>query len=212
MLGERMGWYDIFSRFYDSSLEALYVDARRSACEALDLQLGQTVLDLPCGTGQSFEGLVSGVGTEGAVLGMDLSDGMLRRARARVERHGWTNVFLGKADVHAVDPALLQQVRGEPVVLDRLHVFLGLSAFPRWEAAFERLWDLLRPGGRCVVVDCHAERPSLRGRMVNLVARAEIQRKTWEPLEQRAQAYERRELPSRREHGGKLVLATGIEP
>lgn len=212
MVGAPMGWYDLFSRFYDSSLEALYVDARRSACEALDLQPGQTVLDVPCGTGQSFDGLVAAVGSAGTVLGVDLSKGMLRKARARVDRHGWTNVFLGEADVHAVDTAWLEQLRGEPVMLDRLHVFLGLSAFPRWEEAFDRLWSLLRPGGRCVVVDCYAERPNLRGRMVNLVARAEIQRKTWQPLERLAQAYELRELPSLREHGGQLVLATGVKP
>lgn len=207
-----MGWYDLFSRFYDASLEALYVDARRAACEALDLAPGQTVLDLPCGTGQSFEGLVSGVGTEGAVLGLDLSAGMLRKAEDRVQRHGWTQVFVAQADVHAVDAALLERMRGRPVVLDRLHVFLGLSAFPRWEQAFERLWGLLRPAGRCVVVDCHAERPTFQGRMVNLVARAEIQRKTWQPLEALAEAYERRELPSQRQHGGQLVLATGLKP
>ncbi|MCX4241136.1 class I SAM-dependent methyltransferase [Paraliomyxa miuraensis] len=207
-----MGWYDFFSRFYDRSLEALYVDARRRACEALELRPGQTVLDLPCGTGQSLDGLAAGVGTEGTVIGLDFSEGMLQRAKARVERNGWTQVHLGQADVHAVDAARLGQVRGEPVVLDRLHVFLGLTAFPRWEAAFERLWGLLRPGGRAVVVDCHAERPTFQGRMVNLVARAEIQRKVWLPLERLAEGYERRELPSRREHGGQLVLAVGVKP
>lgn len=207
-----MGWYDLFSRFYDASLEALYVDARTTACEALQLAPGQAVLDLPCGTGQSLPGLVAGVGSQGAVLGLDFSAGMLRRAQARVERNGWTQVFLDRTDVHEVDAARLAHVRGEPLVLDRLHVFLGLSAFPRWEQAFERLWALLRPGGRCVVVDCHAERPGVRGRMVNLVARAEIQRKTWLPLETVAEGFERRELPSRREHGGQLVLATGIKP
>jgi ubiquinone/menaquinone biosynthesis C-methylase UbiE len=206
-----MGWYDLFSRFYDASLAELYVDTRRAACEALDLAPGLTVLDLPCGTGQAFEGLVDGVGTEGAVLGIDFSEGMLRQARARVERHGWTEVHLGHADVHDVDAARLEQVRGQPVELDRLHVFLGLSAFPRWEQAFARLWELLRPGGRCVIVDCHAERPGFQGRMVNLVARAEIQRKTWLPLEAVAEQYERRELPSRRQHGGQLFLATGVK-
>ena len=90
-----MGWYDFFARFYDSSVEKLYVGAREAACEALELRPGQTVLDLPCGTGQAFEGLVAGVGDEGAVLGLDLSAGMLHKAHARVEAHGWSQVFLG---------------------------------------------------------------------------------------------------------------------
>lgn len=207
-----MSWYDFFARFYDSSIEKLYVDSRAAACEALDLRPGQTVLDLPCGTGQAFEGLVAGVGEQGVVLGMDLSAGMLQKAHKRVEARGWSNVFLGQADVHTVSTATLEEIRGGPVVLDRLHVFLGLSAFPRWEEAFERLWGLLRPGGRCVVLDSYAARPSFQGRMVNLVAQAQIQRETWTPLQRLAEGFERRELPSLPQHGGTLVLAVGDKP
>lgn len=52
--------------------------------------------------------------------------------------------------------------------MDRLHLLLGLSAFPRWEEAFATLWSVLAPGGRCVVVDVHADPLSFQGRMVNL--------------------------------------------
>lgn len=205
-----MGWYDFFSRFYDSSLEKSYAETRLAACAALDLKRGQTVLDLPCGTGQAFDGLVQGVGEDGTVLGIDYSRGMLGRAQSRIDKAGWSHVHVQQADVHTVDHALLTQMtNGEPVLLDRLHIFLGLSAFPRWEQAFEQLWGLLRPGGRCVVVDCHAEKPTFQGRMVNLVARAEIQRKTWEPLSRLATDYEFSELPSLPEHGGTLILAAG---
>ncbi len=207
-----MGWYDLFSRFYDGSVESLYEETRPLAFEALQLSPGDTVLDLPCGTGQALPGLVAGVGTQGAVIGLDFSSGMLARARARVTEHDWSTVHLGQADVHAVDAAMLERVRGAPVVLDRLHIFCGLSAFPQWELAFERLWDLLRPGGRCVIVDCHAARPSFQGHMVNLVARAHIQRETWRPLEAVATDYQRRELPSQPKHGGTLVLASGNKP
>ncbi len=207
-----MSWYDLFSRFYDASLEPLYREARVAAVEALELQPGLTVLDLPCGTGQALAGLAEGVGPRGAVLGLDRSEGMLRQAQQRLDRQGWSQVHLGQADVHAVDQAMLERIRGADVALDRLHIALGLSAFPRWREAFERLWGLLRPGGRCVIVDCHDPRPGLRGRMVNLIARAEIQRPVWEPLEQRAARYARRELPSVPQHGGQLVLVTGIKP
>lgn len=207
-----MGWYDLFSRFHDSALEKLYVDTRIAACEALDLAPGNTVLDIPCGTGQSLAGLVEGVGPTGTVLGLDASNGMLGKARARIEANGWSQVFVGQCDVHDVTDERLAELRGEPVKLDRLHIFLGLSAFPQWEQAFAVLWDRLRPGGRCVIVDCHAEKPTFQGRMVNLVARATIQRRVWEPLEQVAEGYEFRELPSLPEHGGTLVLATGVKP
>lgn len=203
-----MGWYDLFSRFYDRSLEPLYVEQRARAAEALDLAPGLRVLDLPCGTGLSFDALAPALGPEGHLVGLDLSEGMLAQARLRVERLGLTQVSLARADVMTLGPEL-HPALAEGV--DRLHVFLGMTAFPDPEAAFERLWALLRPGGRCVVVDAHAERLSFQGRMVNLVARADLRRRFWEPLERRAAGFERYALPSLPEHGGEIILATGTK-
>lgn len=200
-----MGWYDFFSGFYDRSLEKLYRDARAAAVEALALAPGLRVLDMPCGTGQSFDGLAAAVGEGGRVVGGDISRGMLKRAERRVGRLGLTQVDVVGTDVHAVAPDLI----GGPV--DRLHVFLGMSAFPRPDEAFERLWSVLRPGGRAVIVDVFTERLGFQGRMVNLVARADIRRRSWEPLEARAApgTFTRRDLPSLKKHGGTLFLAIG---
>ena len=81
-------WYDLFSLVYDRALEDLYAPFRPAAVEALRLTEGARVLDLPCGTGQSFDLLVPAVGPTGAVLGVDASSGMLRRARRRVGQRG----------------------------------------------------------------------------------------------------------------------------
>lgn len=198
-----MGWYDWFANFYDRSLEPLYRDARRAAAEALRVGPDHAVLDLPCGTGQGFNDLAPRCRR---LVGVDLSAGMLRRARQRAGQHGWTHLHLVQRDVHALTPA---DLGGS---IDRLHVFLGLSTFPRWQAAFEHLWQLLAPGGRCVIVDVHAERLGLQGRMVNLVAGADIRRRTWEPLARLAAGFTREDLPRRREHGGQIFLAAGDKP
>jgi len=203
-----MGWYDWFSGFYDRSLEKLYRDARVAAVEALALPAGAAmrVLDLPCGTGQSFDGLAAALGPAGRVIGADLSRGMIGRAGRRCTRLGLTNVETVHADVHA----LTAEAIGGPV--DRLHVFLGMSTFPDPDAAFERLWGLLRPGGRAVIVDVFTDRITFQGRMVNLVARADIRRRSWEPLEKRAVNFGRNDLPSLEQHGGTLFLAVGDKP
>lgn len=203
-----MGWYDLFSGFYDRSLEPLYRESRRAAADALELAPGMAVLDLPCGTGQSFDELAPRLAPGGALLGVDLSEGMLDQAQARIARSRWTGVHVIRADVHALDSDRVHATIGR-ASLDRVHVFLGLTAFPRWEQAFERLWGLLAPGGRMVIVDVHAAKPGLQGHMVNLVARADIRREVWRPLEQVAEGFERRELASRPEHGGQLILAHG---
>lgn len=207
-----MGWYDWFSNFYDDSLEPLYREQRSAAVAALRARPGQTILDLPCGTGQSLDGLAPAVGPDGLVLAADLSAGMLRRAGERAAKRGYTQVRTLHADAHTVDLAALASAAGRPVHVDRLHIFLGLTAFPRWEDAFAHLWDLLAPGGRCVVVDVYSERLGLQGRMVNLVARADIRRPVWTQLEQRARGFERVPLPSRPQHGGQIFLASGDKP
>ena len=45
-----------------------------------------------------------------------------------------------------------------------------------------------------------------------MVARADIRRQTWTPLERLASNYARRELPSIKQHGGQLFLAAGDKP
>lgn len=195
-----MAWYDVFSRFYDASLEPHYRAQRLLAAEALRLEPGLTVLDAPTGTGQSLPHLAEGVGPTGRVIGVDLSAGMVREARRRVAHHGWNHVELHEGSVTALPP-------GPPV--DRVHVFLGMSVFPDPEAAFASLWARLAPGGRCVLVDVHS--PGLQGKLVELLAQADLTRRWWEPLQTHAETYQRVELPSQPLHGGQIWMAVGTK-
>jgi ubiquinone/menaquinone biosynthesis C-methylase UbiE len=206
-----MGWYDLFSNFYDRSLERFYETPRAISVEALRVEPGHTVLDLPCGTGQSLDGLARAVGPQGLVVGVDVSEGMIRRAQARARERGLDRVKLITADVHSLRREMVSAAVGRAVAVDRVHVFLGMSVFPRWSEAFERLWGVLAPGGRCVLVDVYAERLGLAGHFVNLVAQADIRRRFWEPLERVAEGFERTELPPDPRYGGAILLVTGTK-
>jgi demethylmenaquinone methyltransferase/2-methoxy-6-polyprenyl-1,4-benzoquinol methylase len=81
---------------YDLEL-APFEPVRRSAIELLDVQPGDTVLDVGCGTGLSFAGLLAKAGPRGRVIGIDPSPEMLALARERCLRHGWRNVELLEA-------------------------------------------------------------------------------------------------------------------
>lgn len=206
-----MAWYDVFSRFYDTAIESHYREQRAAAAEALDLRPGSVVLDAPCGTGQSFPAFRAAMGDEGTILGADLSPGMLREAQRRVAAAGWSHVHPLRADAGALTLGALREAAGRDVRPDRLHVFLGMSVFPDPDAVFANLWSLLADGGRCVIVDVFAERPGLQGRMVEVVARADIRRRFWEPLERMGRSFEHRSLPTRAEHGGTISLATATK-
>lgn len=202
-------WYDLFALFYDRALEDLYAPYRAEAVKLLRLSNGSRVLDLPCGTGQSLDLLSRAVGAEGAVLGVDRSRGMLRRAHRRVQRAGWANVRLRRADVLSIDAEILAEALPTPGA-DAVLCSLGLTALPDWEAAFDRMFSLLRPGGRFVLFDVHAREPNRQTRAVELVARADLTREAWRPLAAWCGDFERRVLSSDvKTFGGELYVAAG---
>jgi len=207
-----MGYYDLFSLWYDRALEPMYRPHRQAAADALRLGPGLTVLDLPCGTGQSFDRVAPAIAPGGHLIGADFSTGMLRKATARVAANRWDHVTTMHADGRVVSIPQLSEAVGGPVQVDRLLVFLGLTVFEDWRDVFAHLWSLLAPGGRCVLVDCYRERLGFQGRMVNLSARADVRRRAWEGLEEVAEGYERIDLPSGHEHGGQIWLASGDKP
>jgi ubiquinone/menaquinone biosynthesis C-methylase UbiE len=67
---------------------------RRRAVDRLRLRPGDTVVDVGCGTGISFDLLAEGIGPEGQLIGIDVSPDMLDGARRRVASRGWSNVAL----------------------------------------------------------------------------------------------------------------------
>jgi len=78
---------------YDLEL-ALLEPVRRRAVAWLAPRPGDTVLDIGCGTGLSFELLRSAVGDSGHIVGIEQSPQMIDKARQRVQHRGWRNVTL----------------------------------------------------------------------------------------------------------------------
>jgi SAM-dependent methyltransferase len=78
---------------YDLEL-ALFEPIRRRAIAQLALRPGETVLDVGCGTGLSFELLLHGVGAGGRIVGIEQSPEMVARAGQRTREHHWRNVSL----------------------------------------------------------------------------------------------------------------------
>jgi demethylmenaquinone methyltransferase/2-methoxy-6-polyprenyl-1,4-benzoquinol methylase len=95
---------------YDASAE-FTMPLRRRTIALLQLQPGQTVLDVGAGTGLSYALLRAGVGDTGRVLAFEQSPDMFALAEQRVQREGWANVWHANATAETVQlPALADAV------------------------------------------------------------------------------------------------------
>ncbi len=135
------------ARFYDtlSGERLVYRPGRRAAIDLLDVQPGQRVLVVGCGTGLDLPYLAAAVGTDGEVVGVDRSAAMLRRAESKVASAGWPQVRLLNADA-----ADLSGVEGG---FDAVLFTYSLAVIDDWRAAWNGALHRLCPGGKVAVVD-----------------------------------------------------------
>ena len=211
-------WYNGFADFYDSG-ELRYRSCRLELIKQLRLRTGHTVMDVACGTGQNFDLIVQEIGGSGQLIGVDYSTGMLKKAKERIKRHGWSSqgIRLVYAEAVSLNQEMLRTVLADnEQKIDRIICSFGLAVATDWEDVFACMWDVLAPGGRCALMDGYLPNPrgELRPRLVNTLSRtltrADVTRRFWEPLRKRSQDYEERRYPYRL--GTQLVIASGTKP
>ena len=132
--------YDKVASIYDPAmwlyrLAGMRIETYRwRAVEGLCLELGDTVVDLGCGTGLNFRHLQSAVGAGGRIVGVDISPGMLQKARQRAVREGWHNIELVEADISEYQ---------FPGSTDGVLATLALGTVPDYAAIIQRAAETL---------------------------------------------------------------------
>lgn len=135
---------------YDFTANAYYLLGfrefayRKEAIRALNLQRGDTVLEIGCGTGLNFSRLIDCIGPEGKLIGVDLTAEMLKQAADRVRRHSWNNVELVRQDA-ATYPF--------PDQVDGILSTFALTLIPEYDEIVKNGVAALGPNRRFAILD-----------------------------------------------------------
>jgi demethylmenaquinone methyltransferase/2-methoxy-6-polyprenyl-1,4-benzoquinol methylase len=126
---------------------------RRRAVAATGLRSGMAAIDVATGTGKLAGGLADRVGPFGRVLGVDVSAGMLDRARDAGADAPWLEFVVGDALALPADDASF----------DAATIAFGMRNLPDYRRGFREMARVVRPGGRVICLEIARPR-TLAGR------------------------------------------------
>lgn len=134
---QRYGW-DKASPYYDSGWQKQLRPAQERLLASTDIKSGDRVLDVSCGSGLVTLPIAEAVTPKGSVTGIDLSEGMIEKARLRNEKLNFSHVYFKQMDAESLD--------FEDNSFDSVVCSLGLMYFPYPEKALEEMFRVAKPG------------------------------------------------------------------
>ena len=145
--------YDAVTEEFDRYAERYSTPLAMRVVALAQLEPSDRVLDVGTGTGIVALTAARALGQNGRVVGIDLSDGMLRMAKEKAAATGLSErVEFGKMDGEALD--------FDDQSFDAVVSLFTLLHFPHPEIALRQMYRVLRPGG-CVVVGLGSGPPIL---------------------------------------------------
>ena len=169
-------YYDRFSKIYNLiSSKRYYHKIRQFAINQLDIQKGDIILNVPCGTGVNFSYFNNYLQNSGKVIGIDLSDGMIRKAKKMIHKQEYTNFEIIKKDVTTLNESWRKSILNNEK-FDLILCDLGLSGFPSWKSVIKNLYSLLKEDGKLVIFDFYIEEDTFRSKYIKFFGKGEVNR------------------------------------
>lgn len=126
---------EIYEEFF---VPALFQEWTDRIADSVDVQSGQRVLDVACGTGILARTVVERVGPAGSVIGLDVNEGMLEVAKRQAPHIEWR-------------PGIAEDLPFDNDSFDVVVSQFGLMFFENRSTAIQEMVRVLRPGGRLAV-------------------------------------------------------------
>lgn len=137
------GRYDVMNDLMSFGIHRLW---KRVAVELAGVRAGQRVLDLASGTGDLADRFADLVGPDGQVVMSDINAAMLTNGRDRMIDRGHAG-NLGYAQIDA------ERLPFPEDTFDLVTIAFGLRNVTDKQRALGAMFDVLRPGGRALVLE-----------------------------------------------------------
>lgn len=136
--------YDKVAEAFDGLTRRYAAHSAAALAQAIGAADRRCILDIGTGTGLVALTIADLSGPQTRIIGIDLSGGMLRSARAAAQRSGWSD----RVSFHKGDAEALELGDGTADGYVSLNAY---SHFPRPERATAEAFRVLEPGGRIAV-------------------------------------------------------------
>ncbi len=138
--------YDSLAKFYDVWSNLTESRARSRALELAEIKNGLNIQEIAVGTGLAFYEIVKR-NPDGINIGIDISAGMLKKARKRLSQLSEANYELKEASAFHLE--------GEDEQFDVLinHYMFDLISFDQMDAVLAEFKRVLKKGGKLVMVN-----------------------------------------------------------
>jgi phosphatidylethanolamine/phosphatidyl-N-methylethanolamine N-methyltransferase len=150
--------YALYSPIYDLLFDWIFHPGRQAAVKLLEIHPTDRLLEVGIGTGLNLPLYPRNC----CLVGIDLSDKMLEKARAKIEELGLANCTLRVMDAAAMDFADNE--------FDRALATYVISAVPDPVRVLQEMRRVVKPGGTIVILNHFRSERRLMGALEDLVA------------------------------------------
>ncbi len=135
--------YDFIVNFY--KLFGLRIEKyRQMTVELMGLSKGDTVVEIGCGTGLNFPLVLEKIGSEGKLIGVDITDKMLEQAQKKILENNWSNVELVESDIAEYS---------FPDKIDGVFSTGAIQYSPQYDKVIKNAHNALKQGRKIVIMD-----------------------------------------------------------
>ncbi len=151
---EKMDKMYRYQRYFYDLTRRYYLLGRDKLIEKMDVQAGENILEVGCGTGRNLVILASRF-QDATFYGLDASAAMLKTANAKIESKNISNISLKNALANDFN---FKETFGLKEPFDIIYFSYSISMIPTWQETIANALANLKPGGSFFIVDFYNQK------------------------------------------------------